>query len=120
MGLLIPLLLRTQPPLVVRRQDRLQDVSATFLQPCVSYTTKTFTTFRVNMESTYDWENEQWTMPFNGSVRQLLKIDPQPIQLSLGGRAYADRPYRRIGLGSATCRATCAGPKCGADATRYG
>ena len=64
----------------------------TFLQPFVSYTTKTFTTFRVNMESTYDWENEQWTMPFNGSVRQLLKIDPQPIQLSLGGRAYADRP----------------------------
>lgn len=72
--------------------DRRQDVSATFLQPFVSYTTKTFTTLGVNMESTYDWENEQWTMPFNVSVSQLLKIGPQPVQFSLGGRAYADRP----------------------------
>jgi len=72
--------------------DRRQDVNATFLQPFVSYTTKTFTTFGVNTESTYDWENEQWTIPFNVSVSQLLKLGPQPIQLSLGGRAYADRP----------------------------
>jgi len=72
--------------------SRRQEISATFLQPFVSYTTKTFTTLGVNTESTYDWENEQWTIPFNVSVRQLLKLGQQPIQLSLGGRAYADRP----------------------------
>jgi hypothetical protein len=72
--------------------DRRQDVSATFLQPFVSYTTKTYTTWGVNTESTYDWENEQWTMPFNVTVSQLLKIGAQPIQLQLGGRAYTDRP----------------------------
>lgn len=72
--------------------DRRQGVSATFLQPFVSYTTKTFTTVGVSMESTYDWENEQWLMPFNASVSQLLKIGSQPVQFSLGGRVYADRP----------------------------
>ena len=35
------------------------DVSYTFLQPFVSYTTKTSTSFTVNTESTYDWEHEQ-------------------------------------------------------------
>lgn len=72
--------------------DRRQDISATFLQPFVSYTTKTQTTLGVNTESSYDWENEQWTMPFNVFASQLLKIGPQPIQFTLGGRAYADHP----------------------------
>src|SRR6266536_4047828 len=36
-----------------------QDVSATFLQPFVNYTTKKFTTFGINTESTYDWNNHQ-------------------------------------------------------------
>ena len=37
--------------------DQRADVNATYLQPFVSYTTKTYTTFGVNTESTYDWEN---------------------------------------------------------------
>jgi hypothetical protein len=69
-----------------------QDVNATFLQPFVSYTTKTQTTFGFNTESTYDWENSQWTVPMNATVSQLLKIGAQTIQLQLGGRYYAERP----------------------------
>jgi hypothetical protein len=45
-----------------------KEVSATFLQPFVSYTTKTYTTFGVNTESTYDWQNSQWTVPINQSI----------------------------------------------------
>jgi len=41
------------------------DVSSTFLQPFVSYITKTYTTIGLNTESTYDWENSQWTVPLN-------------------------------------------------------
>ncbi len=67
-------------------------VNATFIQPFVSYTTKTFTTFGVNTESTYDWEHSQWTVPVNVSVSQLLKLGKQPIQLSLGAKYYADGP----------------------------
>src|SRR5678816_297417 len=61
-----------------------QDVNATFLQPFLSYTTKKYTTFGVNTESTYDWERSQWTVPLNVFVQQLLKIGKQPIALQLG------------------------------------
>jgi hypothetical protein len=67
-------------------------VNATFIQPFVSYTTKTFTTFGLNTESTYDWSHSQWTVPINVSVSQLLKVGKQPIQLSLGAKYYADKP----------------------------
>ncbi|MDQ3563443.1 MAG: transporter [Pseudomonadota bacterium] len=73
-------------------QGSTADVNATFLQPFVSYTTKTFTTFGLNTESTYDWENNQWTAPLNLQVSQLLKLGKQPIQLTLGGRYYAEKP----------------------------
>ena len=69
-----------------------QDVNATFLQPFVSFTTKTSTTIGVNTESTYDWEGAQWTVPINLTVAQLLKIGGMPLQFQAGVRAYAVRP----------------------------
>jgi hypothetical protein len=68
------------------------DVNRTFLQPFVSYTTKTFTSFGLNTESSYDWEREQWTVPINAFAQQLLKMGKQPIAVQLGGRYYADGP----------------------------
>jgi hypothetical protein len=68
------------------------EVNATFLQPFVSYTTKTSTTFGLNTESTYDWTHSQWTVPLNASVSQLIRVAKQPIQLSLGVKYYAERP----------------------------
>lgn len=68
------------------------DVNSTFLQPFLSYTTKTFTAFALNTESTYDWEHDQWTVPLNLMVSQLLKIGSQPIQFMLGGKYFADKP----------------------------
>jgi hypothetical protein len=73
-------------------EDDRADVSRTFLQPFVSYTTKTFTSFGLNTESTYDWEGEEWNVPINAFVQQLLKIGKQPIALQVGGRYYADSP----------------------------
>jgi hypothetical protein len=70
----------------------LNDISATFIQPFVSYTTKTFTTFGLNTESTYDWKNSQWTVPINLSISQLLKIGGHPIQFQVGGKYYAEKP----------------------------
>ena len=68
------------------------NISATFLQPFVTYTTKTHTTFGLNAESTYDWENNQWTVPLNLSVSQILKIGKQPVSVQVGGRYYAEGP----------------------------
>lgn len=68
------------------------DVNATFLQPFVSFTTKTYTTFEVNTESTYDWDRSQWTVPVNLMISQLLKIGGKPVQFQIGYRYYAEGP----------------------------
>jgi hypothetical protein len=67
-------------------------VNATFLQPFVSFTTKKAMTFTLNTESTYDWQDHQWTVPMNLMVQQLVKIGTQPVALTVGGRYYADKP----------------------------
>jgi hypothetical protein len=68
------------------------DVNATFLQPFVSYTTKTYTTIGINTESTYDWENAQWTVPLNPFVAQLVKVGGQPMQFQIGPKLYVEGP----------------------------
>jgi hypothetical protein len=68
------------------------NVNATDLQPVVSYTLKTATTFTLITESTYDWDNEQWTVPLNLMVQQLVKIGKQPVALTVGGRYYPEKP----------------------------
>ena len=68
------------------------DMNITFLQPFLSYITKTKTTLGLNTESVYDWENEQWGVPVNATVSQLLKLGPQIFQLSVGARYWAESP----------------------------
>jgi len=68
------------------------DVSATFLQPFLSKTSKTYTTLALNTESIYDWENSQWTVPINASVGQMMKVGKMPVSLELGYRYYAEAP----------------------------
>jgi hypothetical protein len=68
------------------------DRSTTFIQPFLSYTTKTQTSFTVNTETSYDWEHEQWTVPINAMVSQLVTIGKQPFQFQFGGRYYAEAP----------------------------
>jgi hypothetical protein len=69
-----------------------RSVNATFVQPFIAYTTKTKTTFSLNTESTYNWNDNQWTVPLNLSVSQLLRIGKLPVSLAVGGRYYAEGP----------------------------
>ena len=73
------------------QQDR-AEVNATYLQPFVSYTTKTYTTFSINTETTYNWQAEEATVPMNFAVQQLVKIGKQPIAFQLGYRYYVEKP----------------------------
>jgi len=68
------------------------DVSATFLQPFVTYITATQTTFGLNVESTYDWQGDQWSVPVNVTVSQLLKLGGQLVQVGGGVRYWAESP----------------------------
>ena len=68
------------------------DVDATFFQPFLSYTTPRGLTFGVNTESTYNWEEEDWTVPLNATVSKVLRIGNQAVSLGAGGRDYAEAP----------------------------
>jgi hypothetical protein len=68
------------------------DVNATFVQPFLTYITQTKTTLAVNTESTYDWENDAWSVPLNINVLQLLKIGSQIVQVGVGTRYWLDSP----------------------------
>lgn len=68
------------------------DISATFLQPFLSYITPSRTTYSVNTESTYDWESNKWSIPININVNQLLRFGGQMVQVGGGVRYWAASP----------------------------
>lgn len=72
--------------------DDRADISATFIQPFLAYITKTKTTIGLNTESTYDWESEEWSVPINLTVNQLMKVGKLPLQIGGGIRYWADSP----------------------------
>jgi hypothetical protein len=72
--------------------DDRADVNATFLQPFFSYTTPSATSIVLNTESTYNWDTEDWTVPVNLMLNQVLKIGDQPVQIGGGLRYWLDTP----------------------------
>jgi len=72
--------------------DDRPDVNRLFLQPFAAYTLKTHTSFSLNTETSYDWKNEEWSVPINLTVKQVVKIGGAPMQFEFGGRYYAEGP----------------------------
>jgi hypothetical protein len=72
--------------------DDRSDVNASFLQPFLNYTTSGATTFFLNTETTYDWNQEEASVPINAGVNQLLMIGSQRIQIGAGLRYWVDSP----------------------------
>jgi hypothetical protein len=68
------------------------DVNATFMQPFMSYITSTKTTITLNSESTYNWSDQNWSVPVNLIVSQLFKIGSQPMQIGVGPRYWIESP----------------------------
>jgi hypothetical protein len=69
-----------------------QSISNTFLQPFLTYTTKSATSFTIQTEATYDWKNDQWNVPIALGVAQILKVGDQLLQLQAAARYYAESP----------------------------
>ena len=72
--------------------DDRPNVSATFVQPFLNYTTRTAWTFGINTESSYDWKQEQWSVPVIVTASKLIKVGRQPISIGGGLRYWADSP----------------------------
>jgi hypothetical protein len=68
------------------------DVSATFIQPFLSYTTPDAWSYTVNTESTYDWEKKQWTVPVNLLAAKVTRIGGQLLSIGGGVRYWASGP----------------------------
>jgi hypothetical protein len=67
-------------------------VSASTLQPFITYITSTKTSLGLSMESIYDWDAAQWSVPINATVSQFIKIGKLPVQVGVGVRYWADGP----------------------------
>src|SRR5262249_15773109 len=68
------------------------NVSNTFLQPFMAYTTQDAWTFTLNTESSYDWRAENWSVPLNFMLAKLTKIGGQPVQFQVGTLNWAESP----------------------------
>lgn len=68
------------------------DVNVSYLEPWVSYTTKSDTTFSMSAESTYDWEAEESSIPINFIVEQLFQVGGQYISAGVTAKYWADSP----------------------------
>jgi hypothetical protein len=68
------------------------DVNSTFLQPFISHTSKSAWTVGLNTESTYDWENESWSVPLILNASKVTKLGGQPVSIGFGPKVYVARP----------------------------
>lgn len=76
----------------VAGDDSRGSVNATFFQPFVSYTTPQATTYSLNLENTYNWQSNEWNVPINIVISQLVKIGDQPVQFFGGARYNLESP----------------------------
>lgn len=76
----------------VAGDDERADISSTFLQPFVSKGIGQGRTISVNLESTYDWKQSQWSVPLNLSYSKVGSIGSQRISWAVGARWWAETP----------------------------
>ena len=70
--------------------ERGGDVNRTFMQPFVTYTTPEAWTFGGNLEATFNWERDEWSIPVNVFVNKLVSIGEQPVQFQVGTRYWLE------------------------------
>ena len=73
------------------RNDR-PEVDQMFLQPFLAYTWKDSTTLTLNSESTFNWTENEWTVPINLTISHIYNFGKQPVSLALDGRVYPVTP----------------------------
>lgn len=75
--------------------DDRADVNQTFLQPFLSFGTKTGWTLSINSESTGNWEadeGQQWTVPVIGGISKVVRLGRRPISVGGNYGYYVARP----------------------------
>jgi hypothetical protein len=68
------------------------DINATFMQPFLSYGLGQGWSLGANLEATYDWEGDQWTVPAFLNASKVFSIGTQKMSLQAGPRYYIEAP----------------------------
>ncbi|ART82119.1 hypothetical protein CBP31_05330 [Oceanisphaera profunda] len=68
------------------------DINATYLQPFLAKGLGQGRTINAALESTYNWEDDQWTVPLNLAYSKVTKIGPQMVSFQGGARYYLEAP----------------------------
>ncbi|MBB97856.1 MAG: hypothetical protein CML68_25060 [Rhodobacteraceae bacterium] len=68
------------------------DISSTFVQPFLAYTTASAWTYTINSETTYNWVTDEASVPVNVIVSKLTKVANQPVSIGAGLRYWVDGP----------------------------
>lgn len=65
-----------------------EDVSELYLQPFVAYALGDGQTLTADLEATYDWEDEEWSVPLNLMYSKVFKVEEQSMSFQVGARKY--------------------------------
>ncbi|HVR96841.1 MAG TPA: transporter [Thermoanaerobaculia bacterium] len=68
------------------------DQSVTFLQPFLAKGLGKGVTITGNLESTYDWNADQWTIPLNLQASKVVRLGSQRASVFGGARVFLDAP----------------------------
>ena len=68
------------------------DESVTFVQPFLVRGFGKGMTATANLESTYDWNDDQWTIPMNLQISKVVKLGSQRASVFCGVRYYLTAP----------------------------
>lgn len=72
--------------------DNRADINATYLQPFLARSLGAGRTVSASLESTYDWEGGQWTIPLNIGYSKVSRIGKQLVSYQGGVRYYLEAP----------------------------
>jgi hypothetical protein len=72
--------------------DDRADVNQTFLQPFLAKGLGKGRTLSFNFESSYDWEGDQWSVPFNVGYSKVGRIGKQMVSWQGGVRYWFETP----------------------------
>ncbi len=76
----------------VAGDDDRPDISATYLQPFLSYGLGKGQTVSLNTESSYNWETDQWTVPINVGYSKVFKAGEQLMSWQVGAKYFVEGP----------------------------
>lgn len=73
-------------------EEKRDNISASLIQPFISYTFPNTVGISLSTETTYDWTHQQWTVPINLGISKVFSFGKQHVSLGIAGQYFATKP----------------------------